>query len=229
MNRMGRALLLVLGFAALTGAASPVSAQVRHLAGGYIMGSFPTGDWGKIAGFGTALDGTDIVRTGPEKPLAWRLSTGLLYNFSRTVDVPQANLLPTSKLEIETKNWSLLFGLGPELAMRGGDIMPFVYGTAGFDTYWTSSELSGTAGALPYSAQHGDSRISFAWAAGGGIRRHVSSGLMGEVSLEYRSGVSHHFLLPDDVSESVTGGVNAKRDNHSSDQFLLRLGTVVSN
>src|SRR5262245_31523763 len=119
MNRMGRAVLLVLGSAALAATASPASAQVRHLAGGYLVSSFPTGDWGKIAGFGMALDGTDIVHTAPEKPLSWRVTTGLLYNFSRTVDVPPANLLPTSKLEIETKNWSFLFGLGPELAKRG--------------------------------------------------------------------------------------------------------------
>src|SRR5262245_60630803 len=63
------------------------SAQMRQLAGGYLAGSFPMGDWGKIAGFGMALDGTDVVRK-PGKALAMRSSLSLLYNFSRTVDVP---------------------------------------------------------------------------------------------------------------------------------------------
>jgi hypothetical protein len=220
-----RLICIVLGLAAISSGWTPASAQ-EQLGGGYVTGSFPIGDWGKIAGFGVGLDGTDIIRLAPDKPFAWRLTTGLLYNFSRTVDVPPANLLPTSKLDLETKNWSLLFGVGPELAKRGGNVEPFLYGTVGFDTYWTSSTLHGTAAGLPYEAEHGDSRISFAWAGGLGIRRHVGGGYMGELSAEYRSGFDHQFLLPDEIKEDASG-VHADRKSRSSDQILVRLGTVL--
>ena len=218
--------LLVIGSVALVAAAAPASAQIQHLAGGYLMGSFPMGDWGEVAGFGLGIDGTDVIRKGPEKALAWRLSTGLLYNFSRTVGIPQANVGPNTALEIESKNWSLNFGLGPELSAATGAVRPFAYGTAGFDTYWTSSELFGTAGGSPFSAQHGDSRISFAWAAGLGIRRQVAEGYLGEVSVEYRSGMTHRFLLPGEVTESG-GVVTANRAERTSDQILVRIGTVL--
>ena len=218
------ALLLLLCAAALVAAASPASAQYRHLAGGYLAGSFPMGDWGKIAGFGLALDGTDVVHK-PDKALSWRVSTGLLYNFSRTESVPQANIGANDKLDLETKNWSLLFGLGPEFS-KPGPISPFIYGTVGFDTYWTSSTLSGTVGGLPYSSEHGDSRIAFAWAGGLGVRRHVTPGTMGELSVEYRSGIDHKFILPDEVKTSG-GTVVTNRDSHSSDQIIVRLGTVL--
>jgi hypothetical protein len=227
MKPSRRVLALIVCLVSLAAGSRSASAQVDHQAGGYLMGSFPTGDWGEIAGFGLALEGTDILRFGPEKPLAWRLSSGLLYNFSRTVGVPPANLAPTSRLELETKNWSLLFGIGPELAMRGGNVVPFVYGTAGFDTYWTSSELFGTASGLPYSVEHGDSRLSFAWAAGVGLRRRVSHEYMGELSVEYRSGSTHHFVLPSEVTENASG-VHASRDSRTSDQIIVRLGTVLS-
>jgi len=225
MKSLRIALLLTLCSLTFMLAARPAAAQLQHQAGGYIIGSFPINDWGKIAGFGTGLDATDIVRFGPDKPFAWRLQTGVLYNFSRTEDVPPANLLPASKLELETKNWSLLFGIGPELGKRTGPIQPFIFGTAGFDTYWTQSTLSGTAGGLPYESDHGDSRLSFAWSGGFGIRRVVMPGHMGEVSVEYRSGTTHKFLIPDEVTEDL-GGVRTHRDNHSSDQIILRVGTV---
>ena len=63
---------------------------MQYLGGGYFVGAFPMGDWGKIAGFGLALDGSSITRK-PGKKFALRSNTGLLYNFSRTVDVPASN------------------------------------------------------------------------------------------------------------------------------------------
>jgi hypothetical protein len=206
-------------------AAVPAGAQMRQMGGGYLMGSFPQGDWGKIAGFGLALDGTDIVKPNANKALGIRSNMGLLYNFSRTVDVPASNVGADDRLSIETKNWSVLFGLGPELSAPNKTVTPFVFGTVGFDTYWTSSTLSGTAVGTAYSAEHGDSRISFAWSAGGGLRRQVTAGEMAEISVEYRSGTDHEFLLPSDVSVSG-GAVRANRSSHSSDQLLLRVGTV---
>lgn len=227
MRRSRSALLILLCATAIAAGARPASAQYHHLAGGYLMGGFPMGDWGKIAGFGVGLDGTDVIRK-PQKPLAWRLSTGVLYNFSRTEDVPQQNLASANdKLSLETKNWSLTFGIGPEFS-KPGPVSPFIYGTVGFDTYWTQSTLKGTANAAPYEADHGDSRLSFAWAGGLGVRRTIAPGHMGELSVEYRSGDPHKFVLPDEVTNKGTpnGGVVANRESHSSNQIIVRLGTV---
>jgi len=232
----------MLALAALFTAASPALAQtdstksapprpmdsaarsIEYLGGGYFVGSFPMGDWGKIAGFGLALDGTTVTRK-PGKKFALRSNMGLLYNFSRTVDVPAGNVGANDKLSIETKNWSVFFGLGPEFSMPNKDMAPFVFGTVGFDTYWTGSTLSGTANGLSYSANHGDNRIAFAWSAGLGFRRRIAPGHLGELSAEYRSGIRHDFLLPDDV-HSTAAGVTANRDSHTSDQILVRFGTV---
>ena len=239
-------LALLLVPAALIAAASPAAAQsdstatppaaaptpaapakeggYTYLSAGYLAGSFPMGDWGKIAGFGLALDGADVVKP-PGKPFGLRSSLGLLYNFSRSVDVPAGNLGPNDKLSIETKSWSLFFGLGPEFSMPNKDVSPFIYGTVGFDTYWTGSELSGTASGSSYSAKHGDNRIAFAWSGGLGLRRKTGPGYGFELSAEYRSGIRHDFLLPEDVRVSG-GAVVANRDSHTSDQILVRLGSV---
>ena len=218
------------GVALLVALASMVGATASHaqkeiLAGGYFTAGFPMGDWGEIAGFGLGVDHTDIIFPKPTGPLAFRSSLGLHYNFSRTVGVPSSNLPPNSLLELETKNWSLFFGVGPEFGARTGNVRPFVYGAVGFDTYWTKSELFGTAGGSPYSANHGDSRLVFAWSAGAGARRVLSDGLMGEVSIEYRSGSGHKFLLPDEITGSGTT-VNASRDSRTTDQIIVRLGTL---
>jgi opacity protein-like surface antigen len=226
MRAARSSLLAVFVCAALAGVATIAHAGPSFLEGGYLMGGFPTGDWGKVAGFGLAIDGTNVTYPQEDKPIAVRSSLSLLYNFSRTAGVPSANISPNSKLDLETKNTSLFFGIGPEFSRRKGDSSPFVFGTVGFNTYWTSSTLSGTAGGLPYSANHGDSRIDFAWAAGLGFRKHVTSGESVELSVEYRSGGGHRYVLPDQVTESG-GVVNAQRDARTTNQILIRLGTVL--
>jgi opacity protein-like surface antigen len=215
-------LLLAIAAAALP---SPAAAQKNYLAGGYLTGSFPTGDWGEIAGFGLGVDATDIMRPKPSKAFSVRSNLGLLYNFSRTVDVPGSNLGANDALGIETKNWSLIFGMGPEFSAPNKEVTPFVFGTAGFETYWTKSELSGTANGAAYSADHGDSRIAFAWSAGAGVRRHVTAGELVELSVEYRSGTVHDYLLPADV-HVVGGVVDAQREKRASDQWMIRIGTL---
>ena len=225
------AALLVIAPAALAqtdSTAVPVKPETAggytFLAGSYLAGSFPMGDWGEIAGFGLAVDGSDVIKpTG--RPFGLRSSLGLLYNFSRTVGVPAGNLGPNDKLEIETKNWSLFFGLGPEFSVPNKDTSPFIFGTIGFDTYWTGRDLSGTAYGAAYSAKHGVNRIAFEWAAGLGVRKKLGTGYGFELSGEYRSGIRHDFLLPEDVY--VTGGgVDADRESHTSDQIIVRLGSV---
>lgn len=206
--------------------APPAHSGPTYKQGGYFMGGFATGDWAKIAGFGLGLDGTNLVRLKPGKPLGIRSSLGLIYNFSRTVDVPGSNLGPNSALSLTTKNTSLLFGIGPELVKAEGDVKPFIFGTVGFNTYWTSSNMSGTAGGSPYSARFGDSRIAFAWSAGLGVRRPNVWGETAELSLEYRSGGGHMYVLPDEVTNTGTT-VNVDRKSRNTDQIILRLGTVL--
>ena len=196
------------------------------MAGGYVTSGFALGHWADIAGFPLGIDATNVVHRNPKRPWSIRNNLGLMYNFSRTVDVPRSNIGPTDLLQVTTKNTSLQFGVGPEFSKPTGEMRPFVYATAGFDTYWTGSDLSGTVGGLPYSAKHGDSRISFAWSAGAGIRHWLVAGEAVELSAEYRSGLDHHYLEPDQITASGTT-VNAARDSHSHDQILIRLGTVI--
>jgi opacity protein-like surface antigen len=203
-----------------------VTAGSGIMAGGYITSGFSLGHWADIAGFPLGIDATNVIHRNPKRPWSVRNNLGLMYNFSRTVDVPRSNIGPSDLLQVTTKNTSLQFGVGPEFSKPTGEMRPFVYATAGFDTYWTSSDLSGTVGGLPYSAKHGDSRISFAWSAGAGIRRWLVAGEAVELSAEYRSGSDHRYLEPDQITTSGTT-VNAMRDSHSHDQILIRLGTVI--
>jgi hypothetical protein len=206
--------------------ASTANADSSFMAGGYLISAAALNDWRDIAGFPLGFQSTNVAHSKAHGPISVRSDLGFLYNFSRTVDVPQANLGTNDKLQVETKNISMLFGVGPELSKSDGDLRPFAYGTVGFNTYWTSSNLAGTVGGAPYYASHGDSRLAFAWAAGLGIRRIVHPGESVELSAEYRSGGGHRYLKPSEITSSGAT-VNADRSARSTDQIVVRIGTMI--
>ena len=223
--RFGCGLLILMLCAAVVGVA-PARASETIMGGGYTVADFPTGDWGEVAGFGLGIDASTLVHRRTNKPVSARTNLGLLYNFSRTQDVPTANLQPGSSLALETKNTSLFFGIGPEFSRPSEGVSPFIFGTVGFQTFWSSSKLQGTSTGLPYDSSYGDSRIAFAWTAGLGLRRHITAGQLGELSVEYRAGGDHKYVLPDEVT-NLGGSVVAERKARSSDQIVLRFGTVI--
>ena len=225
--RIGSWFIALLAATTLAGARPAAAASSSFMAGGYLLSAAALNDWRDIAGFPLGFQSTNIVRKG-NTPMSIRSDVGLLYNFSRTVGVPAQNLGPNDQLNVETKNMSMLVGIGPEFSKPAGDTRPFVYGTVGFNTYWTGSNLAGTVGGLPYYANHGDSRIEFAWAAGFGFRRWVRAGEAVELSAEYRSGGGHRYLKPDEITSSGTN-VFADRAARSTDQIVIRLGTTIGN
>jgi hypothetical protein len=228
MNAMRSSLLALLAACGVVMTAGDSRAQEELLGeGGYVVASFPTGDWGEVAGMGLGLDGSTYLRPNPERLLNLRNSLGLCFNFGRTVGVPSSNLAAGDKLDLETSNTSLWFGVGPELGRAGEDLRGFVFGTVGLNVYWTNSKLKGTAGGQPYEANVGHTGTVFAWSAGLGLRRGMDALPGGgvELSAEYRSGVGYKYVMPGEVTSSGSG-VLWDRKSHNADQILVRLGTV---
>jgi hypothetical protein len=229
MNVMRSTLLSLLIAGSFAPSLSAAQTEELFGEGAYVVTTFPTGDWGEIAGLGFGLDGTSYFRPDATRLLNLRSSFGLAYNFGRTVDVPSANLSTGDRLELETSNTGLWFGIGPELGRAQGDFRGFVFGTVGLNVHWTNSKLSGTAGGQPYSANVGHSGTVFAWSAGFGFRKSMG-GVPGgrlELSAEYRSGVDFKYVVPDEVTSSG-GTVFWDRTGHNADQIIVRLGTVLT-
>lgn len=195
--------------------------------GGYFSGSFPSGDWGKVAGFGLGLENSSMVFPDPAKAFGFRQGSSLMYNFGRTVDVPSANLGTNTSLQIETANTSVWLGMGPALCKRSGDLRPFVYGTIGVAFNWIDSHLKGNVQGAGYDATVGQTSTTFAWTAGAGFSKPMSSlpGGRIELSAEYRSGIDQDYLLPEEVTSSGST-VTWHRTHQNADQIIVRLGLL---
>jgi len=213
-------------------AMSGLMAGVAHAgasaeAGGYFSGSFPTGDWGGVAGFGLGLENAVTVFPDSTKSFGIRQGGSLIYNFGRTVDVPSASLDANTSLQVETANTSMWFGIGPEFSKRTGDARPFLYGTIGLAFNWIDSHLKGNVQGAGYDATVGQTSTTFAWTVGAGLSKAVSSVPGGrlELSAEYRSCIDQHYLLPGEVSSSGSN-VSWDRTSQNADEIVVRIGIV---
>jgi opacity protein-like surface antigen len=196
-------------------------------AGGYFSGSFPSGDWGKVAGFGLGLENSTIVFPNPTKAFGFRQGSSLMYNFGRTVDVPAGNLDTNTALQIETANTSVWLGTGPALCKRTGDMRPFVYGTIGVAFNWIDSHLKGNVQGAGYDATVGQTSTTFVWTVGAGLSKPMSSlpGGRVELSAEYRVGIDQDYLVPGEVTSSGSN-VTWHRTHQNADQIIVRLGIL---
>ena len=191
----------------------------------YLSGSFPTGDWGEVAGFGLGLENAVTVFPDSSSSFGIRQGSSLSYNFGRNVDVPASNLDPNTSLHTDTANTSFWLGLGPAFCKHSGDLRPFLYGTVGVAFNWIDSHLKGDVQGSGYDATVGQTSTTFVWTAGAGVSKAISSipGGRLELSAEYRSGLDQNYLLPSEVTSSGSN-VSWDRSPHNADQIIVRLG-----
>lgn len=196
-------------------------------AGGYFSGSFPTGDWGQVAGFGIGLENSMTVFPDSTKSFGIRQGGSLIYNFGSNVDVPSANLDANTSLQIETAKTSLWLGIGPAFSKHTGNVRPFLYGTIGVAFNWIDSHLKGSVQGASYDATVGQTSTTFAWTAGAGLSKAMPSlpGGRLELSAEYRSCIDQDYLLPAAVTSSGSN-VSWKRTPQNADEIIVRLGIL---
>jgi hypothetical protein len=212
-----------LALSSLVAGAAHAGASAK--AAGYFSGSFPTGDWGEVAGFGLGLENATTVFPDSAKAFGIRQGSSLIYNFGRTIDVPSTNLDTNTSLQIETACTSLWFGIGPAFGKHTGNTRPFVYGTIGVAFNWIDSHLKGNVQGANYDATVGQTSTTFTWTAGAGVSKALSSGRL-ELSAEYRSNIDQDYLLPEAVTSSGSS-VSWKRTPQNADEIIVRIGIVM--
>jgi len=222
-----RMIVIVAAALAMSGLmAGAAHAGASAQAGGHISASFPTGDWGEVAGFGLGLENSATVFPDSTKSFGIRQGASLIYNFGRTIDVSSANLGANTSLQIETANTSLWLGVGPEFSKHTSNTRPFLYGTIGVAFNWVDSHLKGNVQGAGYDATVGATSTTFAWTAGAGLSKPMSSGGRLELSAEYRSCIDQAYLLPGAVSSSGSS-VSWDRTQQNADEIIVRIGIVV--
>lgn len=235
---MGRGMLRrAVTLAALAFWAGEAGAQERALGvpaayvGGAFVGADAVGELGAYIdnGFGGQLWGA--LPIGEDGRVRLRTDFGFLIygNEHRNVCFP----VPVGcrvTLDMNTTNYVLYGGLGPEVVFTTGAVEPYVNASIGFAYFATTTSLKGDNDSENFASTTNFSDGMFAWRAGGGMRLRVSNG-RAPVWLDF--GVERHengvadFLTKGDIIDHPDGSITLLANRSEANLVAFRLGVTV--
>lgn len=184
MFRFGSAVakrIVVVALAALIAFAAPVrgTAQVgssapRSEVFGYVDIAVPVGafqdhvDLGGGAGFGGVLLGGDGL-------VGVRAEGHFIIYGAETRRVPLSPTVPFVDVDVQTTNSIFSAGAGPQVYLGRGPIRPYLYGTAGFAYFVTSTSVNAN-GDEPFASTTNFGDFRWAFAGGGGLSVRIRRG-----------------------------------------------------
>ncbi len=90
--------------------------------------------------------------------------------------VPLSPTVPFVDVDVQTTNSIFSAGMGPQIYLGRGPIRPYVYGTAGFAYFVTSTSVNGSHGDEPIASTTNFDDFRWAFTGGGGLSVRIRGG-----------------------------------------------------
>jgi hypothetical protein len=169
---------------AASGLASPVVAQteeavrpIRGWAGGGLIVAAPVGEFDSYVGTGWGLGGHFGIKLDEYGILSLRADAGFV-NYGN--EKKRVCLSPTVGCRIEvdltTSNNIFVFNLGPQLAVPGGPLQPYINASIGGSYFATVSSLSGSSTDEDFASTTNFDDFTLSWHLGSGLRIPIHVG-----------------------------------------------------
>lgn len=131
-------------------------------------------------------------------------------------------------MNLTTSNDIFVGGLGPEIAWPGDRLRPYVYGTAGFAYFATTSSLEGTADREDFARTNNFTDGTFAWRAGTGIQIRITDHPVWlDLGAERHWNGTVSYLREGDIIDEPDGSVTLRPRRSEADFVTFRLGVSV--
>ncbi|MFP3947722.1 MAG: hypothetical protein ACOC8K_07570 [Gemmatimonadota bacterium] len=133
-------------------------------------------------------------------------------------------------LDLTTSNDILVGGIGPEVAVPGRTLRPYLFGTIGFAYFSTRSSLEGTSNAEEIAETENFGDGTLAWVGGGGMDIRLSRG---RVPVDLDLGVEHHsngsaeYLREGDIVDNPDGSITLLPTRSETNFTTFRIGIRV--
>jgi opacity protein-like surface antigen len=190
--------------AASTGLAQPAPRKPSTwLGGGGLLIGIPLGDFADATDEGFGVVG-NVVFTPGGGPFGIRFQTGGLIYGSRTIHTPVPGTGGLVTQELNTDNWLLNVGIGPQVMARSGPVRPYAYALAGLGYFATDTSLGDDYDDYGDHTTTNYDDTTFAWSAGAGLLFPVSRSLAIDVGAQYVGNGTVRYLAEGDLQPSAS-------------------------
>lgn len=195
---------------------------------GFVVGN-PTGAFGRYVGeaYGGQLSGR--LRLDPEGWMSLRGDLGfLIYGHERIRFCSPISC--RVELDLTTTNSIFFGGIGPEFAVPGELLRPYVYGTIGFGYFNTSSSLGGSQSSDDFATTTNFDDAVFQSRIGGGVQVKVSGGrtpVYLDFATEYHANGDASYLREGDIEDHPDGSITLHPRRSEANLMSFRIGVSI--
>jgi len=212
----------------------PLSANaqnlVRHPKGLFgFNGSLarPTGEFQEFVDWGGGFGMYGVVNFNRRSQIGLRFGGSLLvYGHERY----PAQIVPgVSRIwvDVQTENFIVDFGVGPQITFGRGSVRPYVYGTAGFSYFATVSSLDGVDGGPDFAHTTNFDDITYALTGGGGLLLSLSRRVAIDMSAQWTFNGVVDYLTRGDIEDNWDGSITVYPIRSEANLMTFRFGLAI--
>ncbi len=202
----------------------------RAFLSGALIAGVPVGEFADFVDLGLGFEAGVVVNVDNPRALGLRLDASFLEYGRDTRSVQLDDPLASVDLDITTTNSILSVGVGPQLAIPGRRIRPYVYGTLGFAYFETRSFVDGSddSGGIESTLDSDD--FTSSWSAGGGLLIRIVRGrhpVFIDLSATYKRNGRATYLREESIQRAPDGTLTITPTESQTNLTQFRVGVSV--
>lgn len=203
--------------------------------GGYVNGGLALartqGEFSDYVDGGIGFDLGYLHALDSEGWFALRVDGGMLIYGYETQRVPLSNTIGGRVLvDVNTSNNIAFIGIGPQIGVPDGRLMPYVNGYVGYSYIWTGSSVRGTWDHEPFAETTNFSDGTFGYGGGGGVYvplRGGASPVSLDLGVRYQNNGRAEYLRSGDIQDNNDGTITVYPVQSDTDLLTFRIGVSV--
>jgi len=188
----------------------------------------PTGEFRQFVDWGGGLGLYGVVNFDRRSQIGLRFGGSLLiYGHERY----PAQLLPTNGriwVDVQTENFIVDFGVGPQFTFGRGPVRPYVYGTAGFAYFATVSSLDGVDGGPDFAHATNFDDVTYSLTGGGGLLMSISRRVAFDMSAQWTFNDEVDYLTRGDIVDNWDGSITVYPIRSEANLMTFRFGLAIA-
>ena len=187
----------------------------------------PVGEFQDYVDWGGGLGAYGVVNFDRRNQIGLRFGGSLVVYGHESYP---AQLLPSTGriwVDVNTDNFIVDFGVGPQITFGRGPVRTYVYGTAGFSYFATVSSLDGADGGPDFAHTTNFDDITYALTGGGGILFSLSRAVSLDLSTQWTLNGDVEYLTRGDIIEYHDGSIAMFPTRSEANLMTFRVGVAI--
>ena len=228
------AFLLAAPLASVRGQVFDFSEQQRQqrpayrYAGVAIHVADPVGEFDRFVGTGFGIGGHFVWTFDRARVFGLRADLGFVnYGHESKRVTLSSTIGDRIRVDVNTDNEILLFGIGPQIMAPSGAIRPYANGGVGLAYFATRSSVGGSGDEFDFASTTNFDDATFAWNAGAGVLIPVKKGnrpILIDIGARYQGNGEARYLREGDIQDNPDGTISFSPIRSETNLMTYHLG-----